>query len=146
MVLIVSKILRPPEAVFFGKRSDFTLEVEESFALDRHKAYGCISGVSQQAFIDSYNEIIDGLGAAVLSVETSEKATDIHLVRDFDRALVTRRRRSPHLSHAISPDFWGAIDKPRYAFVLLLQGDAQGFKLSPARANDTVGPSLILFG
>ncbi|MFT5603144.1 MAG: hypothetical protein ACI9G5_000094 [Paracoccaceae bacterium] len=32
--------------------------------------------------------------------------------------------------HVISPDFWGAIEKPYNALSLSLQGDFQGLKIS----------------
>lgn len=59
VVLIVSEILRELEAVSLGKRAGFTPSVEDNFALNRHKAYGYISLVSQQEVMDRYNEMID---------------------------------------------------------------------------------------
>jgi len=59
VVVIVSEILRELEAVSLRKRESFDPAVEESFALNRHKAYGYISLVSQQEVMDRYNEMID---------------------------------------------------------------------------------------
>jgi hypothetical protein len=58
VVHLISQILRELEAVSTSKQSSINPDVEHSFALCRHKAYGYISLVSNQDVMDKYNDMI----------------------------------------------------------------------------------------
>lgn len=59
IVHIVSEILRELEAITTTKKETISPEVEHRFALNRTKAYGYISLVSNQEVMDKYNDMID---------------------------------------------------------------------------------------
>lgn len=59
VIHIVSEILRELESVALLKNESINPEIERSFALNRHKAYGYISLVSSQEVLDKYNDMID---------------------------------------------------------------------------------------
>lgn len=59
IVHLISEILRELEAVTIKKQGAVNPDVEHSFALCRHKAYGYLSLISTQAVMDKYNEMID---------------------------------------------------------------------------------------
>jgi len=59
IVHVISEILRELEAIATSKKETISPEVEHSFALNRNKAYGYISLVSNQEVMDKYNDMID---------------------------------------------------------------------------------------
>lgn len=59
VVHIISELLRELESVASENQTSVSPEVIHSFALNRNKAYGYISLVSNQSVMDKYNEMID---------------------------------------------------------------------------------------
>ena len=61
IIHLVSEMLREFEAVATSRKNAISPGVEDSFALNRNKAYGYISLVSNQEVMDKHNEMIDFL-------------------------------------------------------------------------------------
>ena len=59
IIHMVCEILREVERVVLGKQSVIASDVEAMFSLNRHKAYGYITLVSNQEVMNRYNELID---------------------------------------------------------------------------------------
>lgn len=59
IIHMVCEILRELEAFTIGKKDKIDPNVEAMFSLNRNKAYGYISLVSNQEVMDRYNELID---------------------------------------------------------------------------------------
>ena len=59
VIHIISELLRELEAVTRSQKTVISKEVEQSFSLNRHKAYGYISLVSNQKAMDRYNDMME---------------------------------------------------------------------------------------
>jgi hypothetical protein len=76
-------------------------------------------------------------------VKAVDKHTTFIGLHIFDRPLFTRRRRPPRSSHAIFPDFWGAMKKYCNTLSLSLQCLFQGLKaVSPLLQMPWLNPDL----